>query len=90
MNTPTQQDAGPHYRARIISAEALAAYMTARHVSVRRLADAVGCSASHIGHLRSGKRDTTTVVNARKIERILNAPPASLFHAYEAPREDES
>lgn len=40
-------------------------------VSVRELADAVGCHPSKIGHLRRGERETATEAEARAIARRL-------------------
>ena len=66
---------------RLISAEALNAYMDARNFSNRTLADKAGSSAyrSTIGHLRSGKRATCGPKIAGAIERALGAPAGSLF-----------
>lgn len=64
---------------RLISAQAFADYLEFRSLTVRSLADRVGCSHSVIGHLRSGKRDTCKPTTAKAIEKALNAPPGSLF-----------
>lgn len=66
---------------RLISSAALAGYMVFRDQTVRSLAAQVGCSPAVIGHLRSGKRATCNDKTARKIEKVLNAPPGSLFVA---------
>lgn len=66
---------------RLISAAALAQYMTYREMSVRELATRVGCSHSTIGHLRSGKRSYIDKDWAKKIEKVLDAPRGSLFMA---------
>ena len=42
-----------------------------REVSVRELADAVGCHPSKIGHLRSGERETATHEEALAIAKRL-------------------
>lgn len=42
-----------------------------REVSVRELAEAAGCHASKIGHLRSGERSTATYEEALAIARRL-------------------
>jgi hypothetical protein len=42
-----------------------------RSVSVRDLADAAGCSASKIGHLRTGERSTATHDEALAIAKRL-------------------
>lgn len=42
-----------------------------RSVSVRDLADAAGCSASKIGHLRTGERETATHDEALAIAKRL-------------------
>ena len=42
-----------------------------REVSVRELADAVGCHPSKIGHLRSGERSTATHDEALAIAKRL-------------------
>lgn len=66
---------------RLISRDALNAYIAARQSSTRKLARACG-SESHrstIAHLRSGLRTTCGPNIAGKIERALGAPPGSLF-----------
>ncbi len=65
----------------LISSEALAQYMRYRDLSVRDLADKVGCSHATIGHLRSGARSYASVKNAKAIEKALDAPAGSLFIA---------
>lgn len=65
----------------LISAAALAQYMTHRGETVRSLATKVGCKPATIGHLRSGHRRTTRPEWARAIERCLDAPRGSLFVA---------
>lgn len=67
---------------RLISKDALANYMKHRGLTVRQLADRVGCSRALIGHLRSGKRTTCQPATARKIEKALDAPAGSLFVAH--------
>lgn len=64
---------------RLISAAALAQYMTYREMSVRELAKRVGCSHSTIGHLRSGKRTYINQTWGKKIEKVLDAPKGLLF-----------
>lgn len=64
---------------KLISATALAQYMRYREVSVRELADRVGCSRATIGHLRSGERDYVRPDWAKRIEKALDAPKGSLF-----------
>lgn len=64
---------------KLISAAALAQYMEHRGLTVRSLADRVGCSRALIGHLRSGERNTCRPATARKIEKCLDAPVGSLF-----------
>lgn len=64
---------------KLISATALAQYMTYREVSVRSLAARVGCSPATIGHLRSGARDYVRPEWAKAIEKALDAPKGSLF-----------
>lgn len=64
---------------KLISAVALAQYMQYRDVSVRDLAERVGCSRATIGHLRSGKRDYVRPEWAKAIEKSLDAPKGSLF-----------
>ena len=66
---------------RLISSDALASYMQYRDVSVRALAEKVGCSRATIGHLRSGERNYIRPEWAKKIERSLDAPKGSLFVA---------
>lgn len=57
----------------------LAQYMDFRDLSVRKLADKVGCSPATIGHLRSGKRTTVRPEWAKAIQKALEAPPGLLF-----------
>lgn len=64
---------------RLISSTALAQYMKYRDMSVRELADKVGCSRATIGHLRSGERDYVRPEWAKAIEKHLDAPKGSLF-----------
>lgn len=66
---------------RLISADALNAYIEARNLSTRALADKAGNPRyrSTIGHLRSGARNTCGPKIAGAIERALGAPPGSLF-----------
>lgn len=64
---------------RLISSSAFAHYMEFRDLTVRDLAERVGCSRATIGHLRSGERDYVRPAWAKKIEKELNAPPGSLF-----------
>lgn len=64
---------------RLISSHALAQYMKHRGLTVRTLAEKVGCSHSTIGHLRSGKSTYVRPEWARAIERHLDAPAGSLF-----------
>ncbi|WP_159622710.1 helix-turn-helix domain-containing protein [Ruania rhizosphaerae] len=66
---------------RLISASALAQYMKYRDLSVRELADKVGCSRATIGHLRSGHRTYIRPDWAKAIEKCLDAPRGSLFVA---------
>lgn len=69
------------FEVKLISADALAGYMKFRGYSVRTLADELGDSKlrSTIGHLRSGKRSTCDPKLAKAIEKLLQAPPNSLF-----------
>ena len=64
---------------KLISADALAQYMTYRGESVRTLAAKVRCSRATIGHLRSGARDYVKPEWAAAIEKALDAPKGSLF-----------
>ncbi|UQB71276.1 hypothetical protein KI427_16800 [Rhodococcus ruber] len=78
---------------RLISSDAFAQYMEHRGFKVRSLAAAVEaelrksgrkgkdatCSPSTIGHLRSGIRNSCRPHRARAIEKVLGAPPGSLF-----------
>lgn len=63
----------------LISKDALRTYMEFRGETIRSLALKVGTSHGTIGHLRSGKQKFVRATWAREIERILNAPPGSLF-----------
>lgn len=67
------------FEVKLISAEALAQYMTFRGFTVRSLADRVDASRATIGHLRSGARRTCSPETAKRIERALDAPKGSLF-----------
>jgi hypothetical protein len=66
---------------RLISRDALNAYITARQSSTRKLARACGSDShrSTIAHLRSGARTTCGPDIAGRIERALGAPAGSLF-----------
>jgi hypothetical protein len=66
---------------RLISVDALNAYMNARDLSTRALAEKAGSSKyrSTISHLRSGGRSTCGPKIAGAIERALGAPAGSLF-----------
>lgn len=66
---------------RLISKDALGAYMEARGLSNRELARKAGSESyrSTIGHLRSGERNTCGPKIAGAIEKALGAPPGSLF-----------
>lgn len=66
----------------LISREALNAYIAARGLSTRGLADTKPCKPSYrstIAHLRSGARKTCGPEIAGSIERALGAPSGSLF-----------
>lgn len=66
---------------RLISKDALNAYVDARGLSNRKLAVKAG-SESHrstISHLRSGQRSTCGPKLAGAIEKALGAPSGSLF-----------
>lgn len=67
------------FEVKVISADALAAYMKHRGFTVRSLAEVTGGNRSTIGHLRSGKRSTCDPALALRIERALDAPRGSLF-----------
>lgn len=66
---------------KLISRDALNAYITARQSSTRKLAVACGSEKyrSTIAHLRSGLRNTCGPEVAGKIEKALGAPAGSLF-----------
>lgn len=66
---------------RLISRDALIAYMDARGLSNRTLAEKMGSDSyrSTISHLRSGQRSTCGPKIAGKIEKALGAPTGSLF-----------
>lgn len=66
---------------RLISRDALIAYMDARGLSNRTLAEKMGSDSyrSTISHLRSGQRSTCGPKIAGKIEKALGAPNGSLF-----------
>lgn len=66
---------------KLISRDALNAYLKARRMSTRTLARECGSEKhrSTISHLRSGARSTCGPEIAGKIERALGAPAGSLF-----------
>ena len=66
---------------KLISRDALNAYITARQSSTRKLAVACGSEKyrSTIAHLRSGARSTCGPEIAGRIEKALGAPAGSLF-----------
>lgn len=66
---------------RLISADALNAYIDARQLSNRTLAVKAGSPSyrSTISHLRSGQRTTCGPKIAGAIEKALGAPAGSLF-----------
>ena len=66
---------------RLISRDALVAYMEARNMSNRQLAAKAGSGSyrSTISHLRSGTRNTCGPKIAGAIEKALGAPAGSLF-----------
>ncbi|MGV0634458.1 hypothetical protein ABQE69_09215 [Mycolicibacillus trivialis] len=66
---------------KLISRDALNAYITARQTSTRKLAVACGSEKhrSTIAHLRSGARTTCGPEIAGRIEKALGAPAGSLF-----------
>ena len=66
---------------RLISPQVLDQYMVFRDESNRTLAEKVGCSTATIAHLRRGARSYCNPKHGPKIEKILNAPPGSLFFA---------
>jgi len=64
----------------LISAHALAQYMTFRGFTVRSLAERCGEKQwSTVAQLRSGRTNTCRPDLARKIEKALDAPSGSLF-----------
>lgn len=69
------------FEVRLISHLALAQYMKFRDETVRSLADQCGGPKlrSTIGHLRSGRRRTCSPELAKRVEKVLQAPPGSLF-----------
>jgi len=66
---------------RLISHQTLGSYMDFRGETNRSLADKCGPTVRRaiIGHLRTGFRTSCSTTTAREIERVLNAPPGSLF-----------
>lgn len=64
---------------RLISPQPLVRYMKFRDINVRELAQMVGCSRATIGHLRAGTRTYCNAEWAARIEKVLVAPPGSLF-----------
>ena len=64
-----------------------------RSVSVRELADAVGCHPSKIGHLRTGERETASEDEAKAIAKRLGVDLLVLWihtgRANPAPAEPE-
>lgn len=64
---------------KLVSPAGLCQYMEYREMSVRALAEKVGCSHSTIGHLRTGERRYVRAAWAKGIEQALDAPRGSLF-----------
>ncbi|ETD31506.1 hypothetical protein W823_19105 [Williamsia sp. D3] len=64
---------------KLISHQVLDQYMVFREESNRSLAEKVGVSVSVIAHLRRGARTYCKPAVGPKIEKVLNAPPGSLF-----------
>jgi len=64
-----------------------------REVSVREVADAVGCHPSKIGHLRTGERETASEDEAKAIAKRLGVDLLVLWihtgRANPAPAEPE-
>ena len=64
---------------RLISTDALTAYMTARGESTRTLAAKVTCSHGTIHNLTTGRTTTTTRARAEAISAVLRVPLTALF-----------
>lgn len=64
---------------KLISSEVLDQYMQFRGETNRSLAAKVGVSTAVIAHLRRGARTYCNRTVGPKIEKVLNAPPGSLF-----------
>lgn len=64
---------------KVVDRRILEHYIKFRGLSYAQLAGKVGCSKATIGHLVSGHVKTTRKEWAKSIERILDAPPGSLF-----------
>lgn len=64
---------------KLVSPAGLCQFMEYRGMSVRTLAERVGCSHSTIGHLRTGERRYVRAAWAKRIEQALDAPRGSLF-----------
>ena len=66
---------------KLISPQVLDQYMVFRGETNKSLAAKVGKSTATIAHLRRGARSYCHPAVGPKIEKILNAPPGSLFLA---------
>lgn len=64
---------------KLISAQALRSYMEFRDLTIRALAERVGCSHSTIGFLVAGSRETCKPATAKAIAKALNCPVEALF-----------
>lgn len=69
------------FEVRVVDRRILEHYIKFRGLSYAQLAGKVGCSKATIGHLVSGHIKSTRAEWAAGIERVLDAPPGSLFVA---------
>lgn len=77
MNTAT---APTHWRFDVIvNPGLLIAHMEFKELTLRELAEKVGCSHSTINHYRTGRRKTCKPDRAKKIAKALGAPLSPLF-----------
>lgn len=67
------------FEVKVVDRRILEHYIKFRGYSYAQLSEKVGCSKATIGHLVSGHVKTTKGEWAKSLERILDAPPGSLF-----------
>lgn len=68
----------------LTSPDALAVAMNRKGVSVRQLAKLTGLKPAMLGHLRTGRNQTTTIQNAVLLADALNVEARSLWGVRDA------